>query len=104
MLESTAGGTMFISHHSGDVAYAMRIRRLLGVYGYERVFLDADPESGLSVGEYFASQLSDRHSEAEIYVFLISKAWLRSHWCQTEHRSAVVLKRPRIPVILDDLS
>lgn len=95
---------MFISHRSTDSVRAARIKRLLEAFGHENVFLDVDPEGGLTPGGDFASQLADRHARASLYIFLLSEAWLQSSWCLAEYKTALLGKGPRIVIAIEDMT
>lgn len=48
---------LFVSHSSADNAFAQKLLDALGTLGYESVFLDFDPESGLVPGKAWRDQL-----------------------------------------------
>ena len=48
------------------------------------MFLDLDPERGIGAGERWERALNEAASRCEAVLFLISRQWLASRWCQRE--------------------
>jgi len=79
---------LFISHSSADDANAVAIRDWLATAGWDDVFLDFDPQRGISAGERWERALNEAASRCEVVLFLVSRAWLASRWCLKEFNLA----------------
>jgi len=75
---------IFLSHSSENNAEAVGIRDWLRQHGWDDVFLDLDPEKGIAAGERWERALHEAASRCEAVLFLVSRAWLDSRWCQKE--------------------
>lgn len=95
---------IFISHASRDNAYALAIQQWLVERGWGRdeIFLDIDPEQGISVGENWRDALTRASDRCEAVVFLVSQAWIASRWCEVEFNTARALHKKMFAVLIDD--
>jgi hypothetical protein len=75
---------IFLSHSSLNNAEAVGLRDWLAEQGWDDVFLDLDPERGIVAGERWERALHEAASRCEAVLFLVSRAWLDSRWCQKE--------------------
>src|SRR3954462_10895957 len=93
-------GTLFISHSSRDRAAAEQLKAALASEGFESVFLDVDPESGIPAGADWERVLYQAVRTCEAVVFLSSPQSLASNWCFGELVVARFLNKGIFPVIL----
>ncbi len=75
---------IFLSHSSVNNAEAVGLRDWLAAEGWDDVFLDLDPKSGIVAGERWERALHEAESRCEAVVVLLSHAWLDSSWCRKE--------------------
>lgn len=92
---------IFLSHSSVDNAEAVGLRDWLAEHGWDDVFLDLDPERGIAAGERWERALHDAASRCEAVLFLISRAWLDSRWCQKELTLADKLNKRLFGVLIE---
>ncbi len=52
--------------------------------GWDEVFLDLDPERGLTAGDHWQTALKAAVARCELIVVLVSPDWAASSWCRTE--------------------
>jgi hypothetical protein len=94
---------IFISYSSDERAEALAVQSWLEKNGWEKdVFVDVDPEHGLTGGEAWRSALRDAAGRCEAIILLVSRAWLASKPCWNEFQLAEKYGKPRIPVRVDD--
>ncbi len=95
---------IFISHSSWNNAEALAMREWLNANGWpqEETFLDIDPERGLVAGFKWQEALQKAAGRCEAVVFLVSRAWLDSHWCRAEFLLAKNLGKKIFSAILDE--
>jgi hypothetical protein len=82
---------LFISHSSRNDDWAIALRDWLvreGWSGPDDIFLDLDPDHGLSAGERWARALEDAATRCEAVLFLVSNDWIASKWCGDEYQLA----------------
>jgi hypothetical protein len=90
---------IFLSHSSNDDALASALlagltkRRL-------NAFTDHDEKQGIVPGEAWLAALSRQLKHADAVLILISDAWRLSQWCQVEYKTAKLLDKPVIPVVI----
>jgi hypothetical protein len=96
--------SIFISHSSADNAAAERLKRRLQDHGYEAVFLDFDPESGITAGREWTEALFRYMAECAAVVLLCSPAAMDSKWVFAEIVLAVARGKSVIPVLIADCS
>jgi TIR domain len=75
---------LFVSHSSANNAAAVALGEWLSEQGFDDVFLDIDPDRGLSPGERWQEALKAAADRCEAVLFLVSPAWLLSRWCLAE--------------------
>ncbi|BBZ46475.1 nSTAND1 domain-containing NTPase [Mycobacterium parmense] len=92
---------IFLSHSSVDNALAVGLRDWLKDEGWDDVFLDLDPDRGITAGERWERALNDAAARCEAVLFLVTGAWLRSHWCLKELQLARKLDKRLFGVLLD---
>jgi hypothetical protein len=95
---------LFISHSSNDNAQAIALQQWLKTNGWDDVFLDLDPERGISAGERWEQALIDNASRCEVVLLLISSNWLNSSWCVDEFTHARRLNKRIFGLLLDDIT
>ena len=84
---------LFLSHSSDNNAEAVAIRDWLAGEGWTDVFLDVDPDRGITPGERWERALNQAASRCEAVLFLISRLWLNSRWCIKEFNLAHKLNK-----------
>ena len=92
---------LFISHSSANNAEAVAIRDWLVDAGWNEVFLDLDPDRGITAGERWERALNEAASRCEAVLFLISQDWLNSRWCLKEFNLARRLNKRLFGVLID---
>ncbi len=92
---------LFISHSSGNNAEAIALRDWLIGQGWDDVFLDLDPESGLKAGERWQAALKQAAERCELVIFLVSPEWAASKWCLAEFLLAKNLNKRIFGVIVE---
>lgn len=92
---------IFLSHSSVNNAEAVGLCDWLATEGWDDVFLDLDPERGIAGGERWERALNDAASRCEAVLFLVSRAWLDSEWCQRELSLAQKLDKRLFGVLID---
>src|SRR4051812_15355330 len=92
---------LFISHSSADNAAAKALQLWLAEYGFDDVFLDIDPQRGLNAGERWQEALKAAADRCQAVLFLVSRAWLRSRWCQAEFLLAKMLHKRIFGVLIE---
>ena len=94
---------IFLSYSSDERAEALAVQSWLEKNGWENdVFVDVDPEHGLTGGEAWRTALRDAAGRCEAVVLLLSRAWLASKPCWNEFQLAEKYGKPCIPVRIDD--
>lgn len=94
---------IFISYSSHERAEAIAVQSWLEKNGWENdVFVDVDPEHGLTGGESWRIALRDAAGRCEAVILLLSRAWLESKPCWNEFQLAEKYGKPCIPVRVDD--
>ena len=92
---------IFLSHSSVNNAEAVGLCDWLATEGWDDVFLDLDPERGIAGGERWERALNEAASRCEAVLFLVSRAWLDSDWCQKELSLAQKLDKRLFGVLID---
>ena len=94
---------IFLSYSSDERAEALAVQSWLEKNGWENdVFVDVDPQHGLTGGEAWRTALRDAAGRCEAVVLLLSRAWLASKPCWNEFQLAEKYGKPCIPVRIDD--
>lgn len=91
---------IFLSHSSVDEREAVALKQWLSDNGWDDVFLDIDPQRGLRAGERWQEALERAADRCEAVLFILSPAWAKSVWCQTEFRLAKSLNKRIFGVVL----
>ncbi|MCA8951040.1 MAG: TIR domain-containing protein [Planctomycetes bacterium] len=92
---------IFLSHHSGDSAAALRLRDSLVQRGYA-TFLAVHPDDGIRVGEEWEKTLYHHLRRCRALVALCSAAYFERAWCIAEITHARALGKPVFLVRLED--
>jgi hypothetical protein len=95
---------IFISHSSRDNGVADKIKAWLASFGFERVFLDFDKDTGLDAGDDWAKRLYAELSRCHAVILVLTPNWLASKWCFAELTQASALGKVLLPVICAPLS
>ncbi|MFC5139064.1 TIR domain-containing protein [Actinomycetospora rhizophila] len=74
---------VFVSHASADRGPSGRLRRWLVDAGHD-VFLDRDPQDGITPGEKWEERLYASLRWADVVVCVVTEAYCRSAWCTAE--------------------
>jgi len=93
---------IFLSHSSANNAEAIAIGDWLKKQGWDDVFLDLDPERGLTAGDRWQTALKAAVARCELVVVLVSPEWAASSWCKTEFLLAKLGNNPKaiLPAIV----
>jgi WD40 repeat protein len=76
--------SLFVSHSSADLDTARRVSTELRTRGYGAVFLDADPDDGISPGGDWERELYSALRRSDGVIYLMSDASVASRWCFAE--------------------
>ena len=103
-LRQSAGmSRIFLSHSSKNNDSAVALRDWLSAQGWDDVFLDLDPSRGISAGERWERSLNQAALRCEAVLFLVSRAWLASDWCQKEFNLAHRLNKRLFGLLIEDI-
>ena len=94
---------IFVSHSSSNAAEAVCLRDWLAAEGWDDIFLDLDPEHGIAAGERWERALNDAVNRCEAVLFLVSRAWINSRWCQREFNLAHKLNKRLFGLLIEPL-
>lgn len=95
---------IFLSHSSVNNAEAVALHGWLEREGWkDEIFLDLDPSRGIAAGERWERRLNDAASRCEAVLFLVSKAWIESPWCQRELMLAHRLNKQLFGILVEDI-
>lgn len=93
---------LFISYASVDRGEAVVLRDWLETKGWQDdIFLDVDPEHGISGGKKWREALRNAAERCEAVILLLSQPWLQSRVCWSEFQLAEKQHKPIIPIIID---
>jgi hypothetical protein len=95
---------IFLSHSSKNNDSAVALRDWLLAQGWDDVFLDTDPLRGIAAGERWERSLNQAALRCEAVLFLVSRAWLASDWCQKEFNLAHRLNKRLFGLLIEDLA
>lgn len=79
------------------------MRDWLAAEGWDDIFLDLDPERGIAAGERWERALTQAVNRCEAVLFLVSRAWLESRWCQREFNLAHKLNKRLFGLLIEPL-
>jgi formylglycine-generating enzyme required for sulfatase activity len=94
---------LFISHAGENIAEAVAICDWLKESGWDNFFLDQARQGGIDPGQRWERALHQAAYRCEAVIFLVSRAWLASHWCRKEFSLARGLGRRLFPVLIEPL-
>ncbi|ATX64617.1 nSTAND1 domain-containing NTPase [Roseinatronobacter bogoriensis] len=94
---------IFLSHSSQDNPCAFALAQWLRENGWQDVFLDRIPRQGIAAGEDWKARIHEAMDSSVAGIFLISRGWKDSTWCQTELTLAYSLNKLIFGVVVDDL-
>jgi hypothetical protein len=89
-------GRIFLSHSSRDTRQAVALKQWLAERDPRlgnRLFLDADIETGISPGVRWQDALRQANMRADAVLCLLSANWAASVECMTEYRTAETLNK-----------
>ena len=92
--------SVFLSHSSEDDGTAGWLAEGLREAGFEALFLDFDPEMGISPGRNWERELYSQLRRSDGIVFLASAASTNSRWCFSELALARSINKPIFPVAM----
>jgi WD40 repeat protein len=92
--------SIFLSHSSQDNEAAADLARRLKEHGYDSLFLDFDPDSGIKAGRDWERELYRNLKLAGAVVVLCSPHSMGSRWCFVEIAQAKALGKPIFPVTM----
>src|SRR5262245_52698743 len=90
---------IFLSHSSNDDQLANKLVEGLTSRGL-KPFVDHHPKTGIVPGQDWLQSLRRDLGRAQAVLILVSDAWRLSEWCQAEYRTAKLLNKPIIPVVI----
>lgn len=91
-------GAIFISHSSTDNSTAAEFKRQLELQGHRSLFLDFDPDLGISPGRDWEQELYRQLRACQAVIVLCSEHSMSSHWCFAEITHAKSLGKHVFPV------
>src|SRR6516165_8180049 len=92
--------TIFLSHSSQDNRAAEELCGRLRAHGYESLFLDFDPDSGIKAGRDWERELYRNLKLSGAVVVLCSPHSMASRWCFVEIAQAKALGKAIFPVVI----
>jgi hypothetical protein len=92
---------IFLSHSSKDNFAAIALSQWLKSEGWDDVFLDLDPEGGITAGERWERKLHEAAGRCEAVIFLLTGHWLESGWCKKEYFLARGLNKKLFAVLCE---
>jgi hypothetical protein len=90
--------SIFLSHSSHDNEVAADLSRRLKEQGYDSLFLDFDPDSGIKAGRDWERELYRNLKLAGAVIVLCSPESMASRWCFVEIAQAKALGKPIFPI------
>ena len=90
---------LFVSYARADEALARRVRDALKLEGYKSVFLDIDPEDGITPFADWKSVLYRKLRGCRAVIALCTDRSLASKWCFAELSIASALEHAVLPVV-----
>ncbi|MBF0173688.1 MAG: toll/interleukin-1 receptor domain-containing protein [Magnetococcales bacterium] len=92
---------IFISYSRQDRKEALGLRAWLREEGWDDVFLDDDPETGIRPGERWKVALDDAGHRCKAVLLLASPRWKESVSCQEELKQAISLGKDIFTLLID---
>ena len=90
--------SIFISYGRTDRPTAERVRDWLEAKGYQSIFVDIDPELGITGGKAWEQELYAQLRSSTVVLFLATEASVASQWCFAEIALARAFGVPVIPL------
>jgi WD40 repeat protein len=90
---------IFVSYSHLDKKFAEQVKAWLAAQKYEQVFLDADPNTGIPVGDDWEQTLYANVSRCHVMILLLSPNWYASNWCFVELSFAKALGKRLMPIV-----
>ena len=90
---------IFISYSGLDRPIASEIKTWLKQFGFERLFLDFDKETGFEAGANWEKRLYEELSRCHAVIPVVTPNWLESKWCFAELTQARALGKVILPVV-----
>jgi len=75
---------IFLSHSSADNPAAAAMKAWLEAKGHTSLFLDFDPEAGITGGAAWEQTLYQQLRQCQAVIALLTPSWLASKWCFAE--------------------
>ena len=95
-----AMASIFLSHSSQDNEVAGDLSRRLKEHGYDSLFLDFDPDSGIKAGRDWERELYRNLKLAGAVIVLCSPSSMASRWCFVEIAQAKALGKAIFPITI----
>ncbi len=95
---------IFLSYKSDDEKIAKKIKEVIERRFPTKVFMSTDATNGTTVGKIWPPEIYEAMQQSDIVIFLISKKWIDSNFCQDEFRLAQYMGRTTVPLILEKFS
>ncbi|MGO9920647.1 MAG: toll/interleukin-1 receptor domain-containing protein, partial [Isosphaeraceae bacterium] len=92
--------SIFLSHSSQDNEVAGDLSRRLQEHGYDSLFLDFDPDSGIKAGRDWERELYRNLKLARAVIVLCSPSSMASRWCFVEIAQAKALGKAIFPITI----
>ena len=99
-LGDDAMASIFLSHSSQDNEVAADLSRRLKEHGYDSLFLDFDPDSGIKAGRDWERELYRNLKLARAVIVLCSPSSMASRWCFVEIAQAKALGKAIFPITI----
>jgi hypothetical protein len=91
---------VFLSHSSDDDSLADLLAKALATRKI-RVFIDHNKKTGIAPGDEWLSSLKQNINRCRAVIILVTNSWVQSQWCQAEHKTAALLDKKIIPIVVD---
>lgn len=89
---------VFISHSSQDNELAAKVAAWLDALGFQRTFLDFDPDKGIPIGADWEKKLYTEISRCHAMILVLTPSWQSSMWCFAELILARSLGKAILPL------
>ena len=92
---------LFLSYSSQDRTVTAQVVERLNGAGFDRVFVDFEPEHGIPPGRSWERELYAQLRQATAVIFLATEASVSSRWCFAEISLARSLEKAVFPLLLE---
>jgi hypothetical protein len=92
--------SIFLTHSSQDNEVALDLSHRLKELGFESLFLDFDPDSGIEAGRDWERELYRNLKLAGAVIVLCSPSSMASRWCFVEIAQAKALGKAIFPIAI----